>query len=501
MFRKLFVLAATLLILGSLASAQVMINEIYYDNPGAEQAAVKYVEIFGPPDTDLTDWTLVGINGNGGSEYLTVELTGQIPADGYYVVGGADVANVDQIADIDLQNAGFGTDVACDGLDLRNGATVVDRVCYGECGDGETCNGEGGTWAPDYDPPSQGPAKSIGRFPDHQDTNDNGADFAMLEPLSPGQPNSGVPCDPQYVTLSDIRENDANGVSVLSGEFVVFRGIVNVNNYTLDSLTESNFYVQDEDAGINIFRGPVPAGISVGDCVAVSGWVGQYNGLTEILSSGTGNCIYEVEIVDEVDAPEPIVLTCASFFESFEGMLAVINNVTIVDGDWPGQGQFANLTITDGNGTLTLRIDDDTNVDGSPEPQGAFNVTGIITQFDNSSPYSEGYQITPRSASDINTLSADNPHDVSGVTDFRLLGAYPNPFNSVTQIRFEVGSARDLTLRIFDIVGRELASETLSNLTTGVHSYSWSPTGATGLYFIQMENGAKVQTAKVLYLK
>ena len=390
MLRKLILVFSALLVLTSLSSAQVMINEIYYDNPGGEDATVKYVEIYGPPDTDLTDWTLVGINGNGGADYLTVELTGQIPADGYYVVGGANVANVDQQASIELQNAGFGTDVGCDGLDLRNGATVVDHVCYGECGDGETCNGDGGTWAPDYDPPSQGPAKSIGRFPDHQDTNDNGADFAILEPLSPGQPNSGVPCDPQYVTLSDIRENDENGVSVLSGEFVVFRGIVNVDNYTLDSLTESSFYVQDEDAGINIFRGPVPAGISVGDCVAVSGWVGQYNGLTEILSAGAGNCIYEVEIVDEVDAPEPVVLTCASFFEAFEGMLGQINNVTIVDGDWPGQGQFANLTISDGNGTLILRIDDDTNIDGSPEPQGAFNVVGIITQFDTSPPYNTG---------------------------------------------------------------------------------------------------------------
>ncbi len=500
MSRKLFLFLLVFCALASFASAQVL-NEFLYDTQGTDDPTIMFTEIWGAPGTNLAGWTLVGINGNNGDSYLTVPLTGTIPADGYYVVGGSAVANVDQVVTADFQNAGSSSGDDCDGIDLRNASSVVvDHVCYGVCVTPDNCEGEGGTNAPDPFP-SQGVNKAIARIPDHQDTDDNGADWTITETLTPGAPNSGVPCDPQYVILSDVRENDANGVPVLMGSFVVVNGIVNVDNYTLDSLTQSSFFMQDEDAGVNIFRGTVPANIVAGDCLTVSGWVGQYNGLTELLSSGSGNCVFQVLRTNHVDPPAPALLNTSSYFEAYEGMLAEIDNVTIISGDWPGQGQFANLTIQDGQGTMIMRIDDDTNIDGSPEPQGAFNVVGIITQYDNTPPHSEGYQITPRSTADIHTLSADNPHDAASAKDFRLLGAYPNPFNSVAQIRYEVGSAKALTLRIFDLLGREVATERLTGLTPGMHTYSWIPIGATGLYFVKLENGANVQTTKVLYLK
>ncbi len=507
MSRKFWFCLLALCALASFASAQVL-NEILYDTQSTDDPNLLFTEIWGAPGTSLNGWTLVGINGNDGAAYRTVTLSGNIPADGYFVVGNtASVPNVDQVVGgganegVDWQNAGSSSGDDCDGLELRNASSVVvDHVCYGPCANPGNCEGEGGTNAPDPFP-SQGVNKAIARIPDHQDTDDNGADWAITETLTPGAPNSGVPCDPQTVILSDVRENDANGVPALNGAFVVVNGIVNVDNYTLDSLTLSSFYMQDEDAGVNIFRGTVPANIVAGDCLTVSGWVGYYNGLTELLSSGSGNCIFQVLRTNHVDPPDPALLNTSSFFEAYEGMLAEIDNVTIISGDWPGQGQFANLTIQDGQGTMIMRIDDDTNIDGSPEPQGAFNVIGIITQFDNSSPYTDGYQITPRSTADIHPLSADDPHDAASVKDFRLLGAYPNPFNSVTQIRYEVGSADALTLRIFDLMGREVATERLTGLTPGAHTYFWIPTGATGLYFVKLEHGASVQTAKALYLK
>ncbi|MBU0507250.1 T9SS type A sorting domain-containing protein [bacterium] len=512
MSRKLLIAFATLLCLALAANApaQVILNEVYYDNPGAENADVLFTELWGPPGTSLSGWTLVGTNGNNGTEYRTVTLSGTIPADGYFVIGNtASVPNVDLVlnvgttAGVDWQNGGYQSTPDCDGVDLRNASgTTVDHLCYGECENPGNCTGEGGSNAPDYDPPASGPAKSIGRVPDHQDTDNNGADWMLLDPPSPGTPNSGSPCDPQYVTLSDVRENDGNGVPVLDGVFVVVQGIVNVDNYTLDSLTESSFYIQDDDAGCNVFRGNVPVGIMEGDCVEVSGWVGQYNGLTELLSSGSGNCVFSVEVIGSVDTVEPTLVTGASYFESFEGMLVRMNGVSIISGTWPGEGQYANLTITDGNGTITLRIDSDTDVDGSPAPPATFDVMGIVTQFDNTSPYTDGYQITPRYPSDILIPDAvgDEPTTVT-VRDFRLLESYPNPFNSSVQIRFEVGAVRELSLSVFDVLGREVLSEKLTSLTPGAHDYTWSPTGATGLYLLRLEGAGKVETGKLLYLR
>jgi len=58
-------------------SPAVFINEIHYDNSGTD--ANEAVEIAGPAGTDLTGWSLVLYNGNGGASYSTVSLSGSIP--------------------------------------------------------------------------------------------------------------------------------------------------------------------------------------------------------------------------------------------------------------------------------------------------------------------------------------------------------------------------------------------------------------------------------------
>ena len=98
----------------------------------------------------------------------------------------------------------------------------------------------------------------------------------------------------------------------------------------------------------------------------------------------------------------------------------------------------------------------------------------------------------------VNVISSG---DLAVPTAFRLYPVYPNPFNGVAQIRYDVDSSRELTLRISDILGREVTVERLTNLTPGAHTYSWTPSGATGLYFIQLDNGTTLQTTKALYLK
>ncbi|RPH96481.1 T9SS C-terminal target domain-containing protein [candidate division KSB1 bacterium] len=504
MFRKGLIGLLAILVLAVTAPAQVMLNEFFYDTQGTDDTAIMFVEIYGPAGTNLSGWTLVGINGNGGSEYLTVTLSGTIPADGYFVVGGSAVANVDQVVTADFQNAGSQSGEDCDGIDLRDGdGGLVDHLCYGPCGAGHLCTGEGGSNAPDPFPSTANPNSHLARIPDHSDTDNNGADWVISDALTSGLPNSGTPCVPHIATLSDIRaHNLTTGVPTLLDTFVVTRGIVNVNNGSLDSTGNSKFYFQDDDAGCNVYRGTVPAGIVAGDCVVVSGWVEHFNGLTEIVSSGIGNCLFQVQVTAHVTPPAPTVITGSTPFEAFEGMLVRMNNVTITDGTWPAEGSYGDLVITDPDGTIGLTINKWTNVDGSPAPTQTFDIIGILTQYDRTSPYLEYYEIMPRTTADvINHSAAGDP--VSGMlaAEFELDGAFPNPFNSTTQIRFTVGAARTLSLSIFDLLGREVTSATLTGLTPGAHSYTWSPTGATGLYLVRLSGESRVETAKLLYLK
>ncbi|MFP4308556.1 MAG: ExeM/NucH family extracellular endonuclease [Desulfococcaceae bacterium] len=61
----------------ALAQTAVFINEIHYDNDGADTGEA--VEIAGPAGTDLTGWRVVLYNGNGGGSYGEIPLSGAIP--------------------------------------------------------------------------------------------------------------------------------------------------------------------------------------------------------------------------------------------------------------------------------------------------------------------------------------------------------------------------------------------------------------------------------------
>ena len=173
-----------LLSLSSNASA-VVISEILYDAVSADAGKV-FVELYGAPDTDLSGWSLQGINGDNGSIYKTVALSGIIPPDGVFVVadelsgGGTNVANADLVMSVDFQNGP-------DSVQLFNGGTLIDAIGYGDF-TGLFFAGEGQA-APD-----PAPGSSLARLNPLLDTDDNSADFAVLTTPTPGiVPISSVP--------------------------------------------------------------------------------------------------------------------------------------------------------------------------------------------------------------------------------------------------------------------------------------------------------------------
>jgi hypothetical protein len=85
---------------------------------------------------------------------------------------------------------------------------------------------------------------------------------------------------------------------------------------------------------------------------------------------------------------------------------------------------------------------------------------------------------------------------------FELACSYPNPFNSTTQIRFDLPQPALVNLTIFDVLGRKV--EILLNETrpAGSHHVAWNAEKeAAGIYFARMEAGEFVQTQKIMLLK
>ncbi len=100
------------------AATPVFINEIHYDNVGADSGEA--IEIAGPAGTNLSGWSLVLYNGNGGAAYKTTALSGVITDQ-----DGNGFGSLSFSYPVDgIQNG------APDGIALVNGTTVVQFLSY-----------------------------------------------------------------------------------------------------------------------------------------------------------------------------------------------------------------------------------------------------------------------------------------------------------------------------------------------------------------------------------
>ena len=84
---------------------------------------------------------------------------------------------------------------------------------------------------------------------------------------------------------------------------------------------------------------------------------------------------------------------------------------------------------------------------------------------------------------------------------------YPNPFNAKTMIRFDLPKQADVNYKIFDLLGKSIFESRKINFSPGRHKIYWDGKSnrfndvGSGMYFIQVRAGEKVQTQKMLLIK
>jgi photosystem II stability/assembly factor-like uncharacterized protein len=85
---------------------------------------------------------------------------------------------------------------------------------------------------------------------------------------------------------------------------------------------------------------------------------------------------------------------------------------------------------------------------------------------------------------------------------FSLKQNYPNPFNPSTTISFSLPSRSFVTLKIFDVMGREVATMVSEEMPAGIYSRQWNASGLpSGVYYYRLQAGAFVQTKNLVVLK
>jgi len=91
--------------------------------------------------------------------------------------------------------------------------------------------------------------------------------------------------------------------------------------------------------------------------------------------------------------------------------------------------------------------------------------------------------------------------------DFTLSQNYPNPFNPTTTIEYSLQTRVDVTITVFDILGRRVKMIFDQTMPVGTHTAYWDGTDidnnpvATGVYFYQIKAGDFVETKKMVLLK
>ncbi len=85
---------------------------------------------------------------------------------------------------------------------------------------------------------------------------------------------------------------------------------------------------------------------------------------------------------------------------------------------------------------------------------------------------------------------------------FELLPAYPNPFNPSTTLQFTLPKSGQVELKVYDIMGRQVAELLDGSMQAGEHSATWQAANlASGVYFVRLSLGSETAIQKVVLMK
>jgi hypothetical protein len=100
------------------------------------------------------------------------------------------------------------------------------------------------------------------------------------------------------------------------------------------------------------------------------------------------------------------------------------------------------------------------------------------------------------------SYSSEVKVEVSSPVEFSLCQNYPNPFNPSTTISFELPYSGVVSLKVFDILGREFETLVDEYKSSGSYNVQFNSGGlASGVYFYQLHAGDFVEAKKMILLK
>ena len=186
-------------------------------------------------------------------------------------------------------------------------------------------------------------------------------------------------------------------------------------------------------------------------------------------------------ITDSVDAANTIYAHDLNSDGDIDVLSAEENKITWYEND--GSENFTQHTITDTvDGTNDVYAED---MDGDGDIDVLAATSDGIIWLENLSPLK---------------IDGNTPSKVP--YRFALQQNYPNPFNPTTTIEFSLPQLGFVTLKIYNILGEEVATLVSEKLMAGEYKYDWDASGlASGVYLYRMVAGDFVQVKKMILMK
>ena len=99
------------------------------------------------------------------------------------------------------------------------------------------------------------------------------------------------------------------------------------------------------------------------------------------------------------------------------------------------------------------------------------------------------------------TVAIQRTLDDKQIPDYALYQNYPNPFNPTTIIEFALRSSGFVTLKIYNILGEEVATLVSKKLDAGRYKYEWDASSvASGVYLYTIQAGNYIEAKKMVIL-
>jgi len=217
------------------------------------------------------------------------------------------------------------------------------------------------------------------------------------------------------------------------------------------------------------------------DSISFVGSILPNNFTSLIQPAGAINDTFKISLIGNWETPTPVITASEGILATLFISISPMANPGIVPID---TFHTVDTFYTDGGSTI---IEEEQQLLAS-------DISGLVVFLPD---------FTPGAVIVLSPTDADDGVEPSGLpSEFKLSQNYPNPFNPTTTIEFDLPTASEVNLEVFNILGQKVAVLIDGRLSAGTHRVTYDASNEpSGVYFYRLSHSKGIETKKMTLLK